>query len=97
MVANFLTKNVPKEKHMYHMQILRVSFWGNVKYEVIYCPSNIDMESEVTNKIHGNKSHLHVYKYLDHLLINKQLAYMFICLFIFPYVTLLCFSCWVEA
>jgi hypothetical protein len=97
MVTNFLTKHLPKEKHMYCMQILRVSFWENVKYEVIYCPSNIDMESKATNKIHGNKSHLHVYKYLDHILINKQLEYMFICLFIFSYVTLLSFSYWVGA
>ncbi len=52
MVANFLTKNILKEKHMYCMQILRVSIRGTVRYEVIYCPSNIDMKSEATNKIH---------------------------------------------
>jgi len=45
MVANFLTKNIHKEKHMYCMHI-------------IYCPSNIDMKSEVPNKIHDNKSYL---------------------------------------
>jgi len=50
----------------------------DVLIEVIH-HSSIDMKCKVRSRIHDYRSYLHVYKDLDHLLINIQLEHMFLC------------------
>jgi hypothetical protein len=50
----------------------------SVSHKIIR-PSNEDMKSEMIRKIHDNMSYPHVYKNLDHLLINKQLQHILLC------------------
>jgi hypothetical protein len=52
----------------------------DVLIEVIH-RSGTDMKCKVRSRIHDYRSYFHLYKDLDHLLINIQLEHMFLCFF----------------